>query len=81
MANAPFTHTTRDGRTLSWFGHNVCVCAKCDEIFGSPTAFDAHLARKGGQRAVGPARHDTSKLVRNDRGYLVTKLYEPGTHA
>ena len=72
MSREPFTYRTRDGRTLSWGGLDVCVCTHCDEIFGSPAAFDAHLIRRG-QR--GEARHDTSRLVRNDRGWLVMELH------
>jgi len=76
VAAEPFTHRTRDGRTLSWTGLNVCVCAKCDEIFGSPAAFDAHLRRPSGGGAA-PATHDTSRLFRNAKGWLVTELWNP----
>ena len=77
MPNPTITHTCRDGRVLSWQGLNVCVCSQCDEIFNSPTAFDFHLKRKG---QAGVARHDHSKMPRNDKGYKVTKLYEDGHH-
>lgn len=67
----PFTHTTRDGRNLTWTGLRICVCTKCDEIFNSPAAFDAHINRKGDH-----VIHDYSWMPRNARGYLVTSLRE-----
>ena len=75
MASDVFTHTCRDGRVLSWSGLNVCVCAKCDEIFSSPAAFDLHLRRKG-KRGAGPAKHDHAKMPRNAKGWKVTELHE-----
>ena len=65
----PFTHTTRDGRTYEWTGHNICVCVKCDEIFNSVAAFDAHIRGEGANR-----KHDHSHLPRNARGYKVISL-------
>ena len=69
-------HRCRDGRVLTWTGRGVCVCTECDEMFGSITAFDKHLKRKGQQ---GPARHDITGLVRNSAGHLVTKLRDAST--
>lgn len=71
-------YVTRDGRELTWTGHNICICTKCDEIFNSVTAFDHHIRYgegKGRNRTVfEEAVHDTSGMPRNSRGYLVTAL-------
>lgn len=67
-----FTHITKDGRVLSWTGLGVCACSKCDDLFNSVAAFDKHLVRKS---AGGVAKHDTRKMVRNERGHWITAAY------
>lgn len=65
------TYRTRDGRTLTWTGRNICVCTKCEQIFNSVAAFDAHLRDRAGKGA-----HYYADMPRNARGYLVTSLKE-----
>ncbi|MBW7934702.1 MAG: hypothetical protein H3C62_14065 [Gemmatimonadaceae bacterium] len=79
----PTIHTS-DGRTLTWTGHNLCYCTKCEQLFNSVAAFDAHIRRpKGpvgrGKKAApisGPGIHDFSWMPRNNAGRLVTSLRE-----
>lgn len=66
---------TRDGRLLTWSGRNICVCTRCDEIFNSPAAFDAHIRTN---RETGERVHDFSWMPRNNAGRLVTALRETG---
>ena len=73
MARQSFSYRTRDGRLLEWSGTGVSLCTTCEELFGSVTAFDAHIKRKP---ATAPPRHDTSKLHRNGKGWLVTEAWE-----
>ncbi len=40
------TIRTRDGRTLTWTGHNICFCAQCEQLFNSVAAVDALDAAK-----------------------------------
>jgi hypothetical protein len=66
--------TMSDGRVLEWRGLNICYCSTCEELFNSPAAFDYHLKRPKGKQAGGvEARHDTSGMPRNSKGYLVTR--------
>lgn len=75
MASEPFRHRAKDGRVIEWTGLGICVCTQCDEIFNSVAAFDHHLKRKKGAKHEGVARHDIRGMPRNERGYLVTALY------
>ena len=68
-------YTFKDGRTITWAGENTSICTECDDVFNSLAAFDAHLIR-GQRKKGGHARHDISKLQRNNKGYLVTSLYD-----
>ena len=69
-------HHHRDGRVTTFTGRSTCVCTKCDEVFNSVAAFDAHLTR--GKNSPEPAKHDWSWMPRNARGLLVTSLREMG---
>ena len=76
------TYTTRDGRTFTWTGQGICVCTKCDEIFNSVAAFDAHIKRatvENGKRVDHEPIHDYSWMPRNKAGRLVTNLRETDT--
>lgn len=68
------TYRTRDGRTITWSGQNICVCSRCDQVFNSVAAFDAHIRRpRNGKVAV----HDYSWMPRNSAGRLVVSLKGP----
>lgn len=67
------TYRTRDGQLLAWTGRNICVCTRCDEIFNSPAAFDAHIRT---DKETGERVHDFSWMPRNSAGRLVTALRE-----
>jgi hypothetical protein len=61
-------YVTRSGEVLEWAGAKVCICSKCEEIFGSPYSFDMHIVD-----------HDhlppeSSGLVRNRKGWWVSGL-------
>lgn len=63
---------TKDGRVFEWSGQNICICTKCEEIFNSVGAFDAHLrTNKKGRKS-----HDHSWMPRNSAGRKVTSLRE-----
>lgn len=66
-------YVTRDGRVLETSALGACICTKCDELFNSVGAFDAHLAPRKG-KSTKP--HDFSWMPRNARGLLVTSLRE-----
>lgn len=65
-------YTFSDGRTVEWSGLGICICTKCEDIFNSVAAFDHHLHYSKDRR--GHAKHDTTGMPRNSRGYLVTAL-------
>lgn len=72
------SYTTRDGRVFEWGGKGVCICTKCDEIFNSAAAFDAHIKRatvKNGRRTDHEPVHDHSHMPRNSKGYKVISLF------
>jgi hypothetical protein len=72
------TETLADGRQVTWTSHGVCYCTSCKEVFNSVSAFDHHLKR-GRRGQGGHARHDTSGMPRNAKGYLVRALRSPHT--
>lgn len=73
-------YVTRDGRVFTWTGHGVCVCTKCDEVFNSVHAFDAHIRRaevvNKKRIEFAEAVHDFAWMPRNKAGRLVTSLRE-----
>lgn len=74
------TIRTSDGRTITWAGLSICYCSRCEQLFNSVAAFDAHIRRATitGKKRVGHEPiHDYSWMPRNTAGRLVTSLKEP----